>query len=106
VTAATPARADGSASYLCAGQARRLATSDLTQHAPAESGTVAASAMPEPWVTKRQLARHLEVTPRWIEMQQPYGPPRLRKGRNNRYRISELDAWLRERLPTATREAA
>lgn len=25
---------------------------------------------PEPWVTKRQLADHLSVTPRWIELQQ------------------------------------
>jgi hypothetical protein len=32
---------------------------------------------PESWVTKRQLADHLSVTPRWIELQQPLGLPRL-----------------------------
>src|ERR1700722_15960 len=26
--------------------------------------------LPEPWVTKRQPADHLSVTPRWIELQQ------------------------------------
>jgi len=52
---------------------------------------------PEPWVTKRQLADHLSVTPRWIELQQPLGLPRISTGGMNRYRISEVEAWLRER---------
>jgi hypothetical protein len=51
----------------------------------------------EPWVTKRQLADHLSVTPRWIELQQPLGLPRLSTGGLSRYRISEVEAWLRER---------
>jgi hypothetical protein len=51
---------------------------------------------PEPWVTKRQLADHLSVTPRWIELQQPLGLPRLSTGGMSRYRISEVEAWLRE----------
>lgn len=50
---------------------------------------------PEPWVTKRQLADHLSVTPRWIELQQPLGLPRLSTGGLSRYRISEVEAWLR-----------
>jgi hypothetical protein len=49
---------------------------------------------PEPWVTKRQLADHLSVTPRWIEL---HGLPRWSTGGMNRYRISEVEAWLRER---------
>src|ERR1700722_19204210 len=35
---------------------------------------------PEPWVTKRQLADHLSVTPRWIELQQLHGLPRWSTG--------------------------
>jgi hypothetical protein len=52
---------------------------------------------PEPWVTKQQLADHLSVTPRWIELQQPLGLPRLSTGGMSRYRISEVEAWLHER---------
>jgi hypothetical protein len=52
---------------------------------------------PEPWVTKRQLANHLSVTPRLIEIQHPLGLPRLSTGGMSRYRISEVEAWLRER---------
>lgn len=51
----------------------------------------------EPWVTKQQLAEHLSVTRRWIELQQQFGLPRLSRGGMNRYRISEVEAWLRER---------
>lgn len=50
---------------------------------------------PEPWVTKRQLAEHLKVTSRWIEMQHHHGLPCIRRGSVVRYRISEVDAWLR-----------
>lgn len=52
---------------------------------------------PEPWVTKRQLADHLSVTPRWIELQHPRGLPHLATGGMSRYRISEVETWLRER---------
>lgn len=38
-------------------------------------------------MTKRQLADHLSVTPRWIEFQQPLGLPRLSTGGMSRYRI-------------------
>ena len=58
---------------------------------------------PEPWVTKRQLADHLSVTPRWIELQQLLGLPHLSTGGMNRYRISEVEAWLRERYGSPQR---
>lgn len=48
----------------------------------------------EQWVTKRQLADHLQVTPRWIELQHPHGLPHLRRGGIVRYRISEVESWL------------
>jgi hypothetical protein len=51
----------------------------------------------EPWVTKQILAEHLLVTRRWIELQQHHGLPYLRMGGMNRYRISEVESWLRER---------
>jgi hypothetical protein len=51
---------------------------------------------PEPWVTKRQLADHLSVTRRWSELQQPRSFPYLRTGGMNRYRISDIEAWLRK----------
>lgn len=48
----------------------------------------------EHWVTKRGLAEHLGVTPRWIESRQRVGLPCLRLGGMNRYRVSEVEAWL------------
>lgn len=51
----------------------------------------------EHWVTKQQLADHLQVTRRWIELQQHHGLPYLRMGGMNRYIVSEVEAWLRER---------
>lgn len=48
----------------------------------------------EQWVTKQQLATHLQVTPRWIELQHPLGLPHLRRGGIVRYRISEVESWL------------
>lgn len=46
--------------------------------------------------TKQQLADHLSVTRRWIELQQPRGLPYLRMGSMNRYRISDVEVWLHE----------
>jgi putative cell wall-binding protein len=50
----------------------------------------------EPWLTKQQLSEHLAVSDRWIEMQQHVGLPYLRMGGRNRYRVSEVEAWIRE----------
>ncbi len=61
---------------------------------PVPVGPPGAAPGMEPWVTKRQLADHLQVTPRWIELQHPYGLPHLRRGGIVRYRISEVESWL------------
>lgn len=45
--------------------------------------------LPEPWLTKQQLAENLAVSDRWIELQQHVGLPYLRMGWLNRYRVSE-----------------
>ncbi len=52
--------------------------------------------VPEPWLTKQQLAEHLAVSDRWIEMQQHVSLPFMRMGGLNRYRASEVEAWIRE----------
>jgi hypothetical protein len=51
---------------------------------------------PEPWISKQRLAEHLSVTPRWIEQQQRLGLPCLHTPGMNRYRISEVEVWLRQ----------
>lgn len=50
--------------------------------------------IPEPWVTKRELAAHLHVALRWIESQHHNGLPHVRRGGVLRYRISEVEQWL------------
>lgn len=51
---------------------------------------------PEPWITKQRLAEHLSVTQRWIEHQQRRGLPHIHTPGLNRYRISDVEIWLRE----------
>lgn len=59
----------------------------------------------EPWLTKQQLAEHLAVSDRWIEMQQHVGLPYLRMGGLNRYRVSEVEAWIREHYNSSTKSS-
>jgi hypothetical protein len=49
--------------------------------------------MNEPWLTKRELAEHLKVSPRTIER---LGLPHLRVGNQNRYQMSEVLSVLRK----------
>jgi hypothetical protein len=60
----------------------------------------------EKWLTKQQLAAHLQVTPRWIELQQSLGLPHMRMGGMNRYILSEVEAWLRQQYGEPRAEAA
>jgi hypothetical protein len=60
----------------------------------------------EQWVTKQQLASHLSVTPRWIVQQQALGLPHMHMGWINRYIVSEVEGWLRERYGEPKQEAA
>jgi hypothetical protein len=59
--------------------------------------------LPEPWLTKQQIAEHLAVSKRWIELQQPRGLPYLCMGGLNRYPISEVEAWIREHYDSSTK---
>ncbi len=47
---------------------------------------------PEPWLTKRELARRLRCSTRTIER---LAIPTMRVGGQNRYRLSEVEAHLR-----------
>jgi hypothetical protein len=57
----------------------------------------------EPWLTKHQLAEHLVISHRWIELQQHVGLSYLRMGGIIRYRVSEVEAWLGDRYNSSTR---
>lgn len=49
----------------------------------------------EPWVTKAQLAAHLQVHEKSIERQVARGMPCFRVGKRTvRFRISVCEAWL------------
>jgi predicted DNA-binding transcriptional regulator AlpA len=55
----------------------------------------------EPWVTKTQLAAHLGVSERWIELRYRDGLPHHKDGPSRlvRFRLSEVDAWMQSRAP-------
>lgn len=48
--------------------------------------------MPEGWLTKRELARRLSVSPRTIDR---LDPPHMQVGGQNRYLLSEVEHHLR-----------
>lgn len=52
--------------------------------------------MPEPWSTLLEVVAHLQVAEetvhRWIRRK---GLPAQRMGRNWRFKLSEVDAWVR-----------
>lgn len=61
---------------------------------------------PAPYQTERQIAERLGVTTRtlrrWRKLPDP--PPCYRVGCRYRYRIEEVEAWLRERAVAVSRE--
>jgi hypothetical protein len=69
-------------------------TASLRPHGVA-GGLTSGGERREGWVTKRELALHLHVALRWIEMQHHNGLPHVRRGGVVRYRISEVEGWLR-----------
>lgn len=52
----------------------------------------------EPWLSKAQLAAHLGRSTRWVELKAHEGLPSLMIGGRRAYRVSEVEAWLRERV--------
>lgn len=53
--------------------------------------------MSERWVTTVELAAHLHKPVSWLHQNaERLDIPRRRLGRHLRYRLSEVDAWLRD----------
>jgi hypothetical protein len=91
----------------CPDHVGSLGRTSAADHAPCRASTTSESEVEgsgERWVTKQQLAGHLGVTARWIEYQQRLGLPYLRMGGMNRYRVSEVEVWLRCRYAAADRD--
>jgi excisionase family DNA binding protein len=55
----------------------------------------------EPWVTLQDVARHLQIAEdtvhRWIAKR---GMPATKAGRIWRFKLSEVDSWLRSSEPS------
>ena len=52
----------------------------------------------EPWVSKAQVAAYLGRSTRWVELKGREGMPSRMIGGRRAYRLSEVEAWLRERF--------
>ena len=48
----------------------------------------------EPWLTKRQLAVYLGVSPRWLDDRVAAGMPHRRLAGSNKFRLSQVEPWL------------
>lgn len=53
----------------------------------------------EPWVGKRDLARHLGRSTRWVERMVGEGMPSQMIGGRRGFRVGECEAWIEERFP-------
>jgi predicted DNA-binding transcriptional regulator AlpA len=50
----------------------------------------------ESWVSLKQAAAHLGVSPSWLYQKGPLAQvPRVRIGNKYRYQLSELDSWVK-----------
>jgi excisionase family DNA binding protein len=62
---------------------------------PSPDGTRVPTGGSEPWLNKRQVAAHLGVSTRWVEMRAAdSGLPFHRVGGLNLYRTADVDGWL------------
>jgi hypothetical protein len=48
----------------------------------------------EPWMTKQQLANHLSMSARWIEMRVREGMPMMHFGNRARFKASRVENWI------------
>jgi hypothetical protein len=51
----------------------------------------------EPWLSKRQLAGHLNYSVRWVELRVREGMPCERWGNRLRFKVSDVEPWLKAR---------
>lgn len=68
---------------------------DITNSVYSDSTTAVRDVYePEPWMTKRQLANHLSMSVRWIEMRVREGMPMVHFGNRARFRASQVENWI------------
>jgi hypothetical protein len=67
-----------------------------TKRLSSRHGGFGTKATREGLVTKRQLARHLNFSERWVEMEVRKGLPHLKVGSRLRFRISDVEAYFDE----------
>lgn len=56
-----------------------------------------ASAVREPWLSKRQIADYFGRSTRWVELRVREGLPSKMIGGRRGFRLSEVEAWLDRR---------
>jgi excisionase family DNA binding protein len=69
---------------------------DTTIHGINSSNTNAVSVVYalEPWMTKQQLANHLSMSKRWVEMRVREGMPMMHFGNRARFKASQVENWI------------
>lgn len=79
-----------------------LTTDNPNRKTSTTTGPAAPSSTHEPWVTKTQLAAHLNRSTKWIERHHHKGLPSEQStpGGHRRYQIPQVEAWLRSRSAT------
>lgn len=50
----------------------------------------------EPFLSRRQLAEHLDMSERWIDYRRQDGMPSYQFGTRRRFRLSEVLPWISE----------
>jgi len=56
----------------------------------------------EPWVTLQDVAKHLQVAEDTVHRWLKRGMPATKAGRVWRFKLSEVDAWVREGVPESS----
>lgn len=51
----------------------------------------------EPWLTRRDLAEHLQVCVKTVDNLVAAGMPSIKPGRFRRFRLSQVEPWLEQR---------
>lgn len=51
----------------------------------------------EPWITRQQIAAELGMSVRWIDYRIAEGMPSRKLRGARRFRLSEVEAWLRQK---------
>lgn len=63
--------------------------------------------MTDRWVNTEEAARHIGLAVSTLEKARLYGgsPPYSKAGRSVRYRLSDLDAWMNDRVVESTSQS-